>query len=282
MRIKLRCPHCGDWFTLQLAIENGEPDSRRTDEGEPEESEPADEPAPRPARRPRARLIGAVCGVAAVVLIVWALVGLRPDRRSGTAVPEEVAALSTEIGAQADRTGNRSPPADGREAPTSREEGDPTGATEDAAGGSAAEAAESGASDPESETSSAQPDGAGPPPSATEVAPVETARTEVGSPPGEVPDAEAAAALEHELLDLLVVATERCWIRVKADGVAVSDLTLDAGERRSWRADGFFELDAGAGDAVRLYLNGEDLGTAGAGPRVVEGLRVTKDGIRGR
>lgn len=204
MRIKLRCPHCGDWFTLTFVIEEGEVEARASDVGESEKPERPKNRPPSPARLTRGRLIAAICVVAAVV-IVWALVGTLSNRETGRSSADAVSALSTDA---------------------------------DAAG----------------------------------------ARVPEGHPPGPEP----AAASERGVLELELLASERCWIRVRADGVVVADATLNAGERRSWRADGFFELDVGAGDAVRLYLNGDDLGTAGAGPRVVEGLRITEGGIRGR
>ena len=91
MRIKLRCPHCGDWFTLNLGIENGEAGTRESDE-RTEEADADDEPAPPPSRASRGRLIAAVCVVAAVVVIVWAAVALRSGRQDETSPPNEVSA----------------------------------------------------------------------------------------------------------------------------------------------------------------------------------------------
>lgn len=96
------------------------------------------------------------------------------------------------------------------------------------------------------------------------------------------PVQEAAAEdslIEWHKLELLAIARERTWIRVSVDGVAVSDLTLDAGEERTWEADESFRLDVGNGGGLELYLDGEYLGTAGSGSRLVEGLVVDEDGM---
>jgi len=96
------------------------------------------------------------------------------------------------------------------------------------------------------------------------------------------PAREAASEdsmIEWHRLELMAVANERTWIRVSVDGTPVSDLTLEPGDRRRWEADESFELDVGNGGALQLYLDGELLGTAGTGRRLVEGLVVTEAGM---
>jgi transcriptional regulator with XRE-family HTH domain len=85
--------------------------------------------------------------------------------------------------------------------------------------------------------------------------------------------------IEWHRLELMAVAKERTWLRVSVDGTPVSDLTLEPGERRRWEADESFELDVGNGGGLELYLDGEFLGTAGIGRRLVEGLVVTEAGM---
>jgi cytoskeleton protein RodZ len=85
--------------------------------------------------------------------------------------------------------------------------------------------------------------------------------------------------IEWHKLELLAVARERTWLSVKVDGEPVADLTLEKGDERQWEADESFELDVGNGGALELYLDGEFLGTAGTGPRLVEGLVVNEDGM---
>jgi transcriptional regulator with XRE-family HTH domain len=96
------------------------------------------------------------------------------------------------------------------------------------------------------------------------------------------PAREAAVedtTIEWYRLELMAVAKERTWVRVSVDGVPVSDLTLEPGDRRRWEADESFQLDVGNGGALELYLDGEYLGTAGMGRRLVEGLVVTEAGM---
>ncbi len=96
------------------------------------------------------------------------------------------------------------------------------------------------------------------------------------------PVSEAAwvdTMIEVHGLELMVVAKERVYVAVSVDGERVSDLTLDAGERRRWEGVEEFSLFVGTGDALDLYLNGEYLGTAGAGRGPVENLIVNEEGM---
>ena len=96
------------------------------------------------------------------------------------------------------------------------------------------------------------------------------------------PVSEAAApdtTIEWHKLELMAVARERTWVRVAVDGTPVSDLTLEPGDRRLWEANELFLLDVGNGGGLELYLDGEFIGTAGTGSRLVEGLEVTEEGM---
>ncbi len=96
------------------------------------------------------------------------------------------------------------------------------------------------------------------------------------------PVSEAAwvdTMIEVHGLELMVVAKERVYVAVSVDGERVSDLTLDAGERRRWEGVEEFSLFVGTGDALELYLNGEYLGVAGSGRGPVENLVVTEAGM---
>jgi cytoskeletal protein RodZ len=275
MRIKLRCPHCGDWFTLTLGIENGEAEARDAG-GQPEEADADEEPGPSASRPSRARLIAASCIVAAAVIVIWAAVALRQSDEGRAVPPDEIASKPAptsqvdpgELGSvgsvESDETGE-----DAASAPSAEPSGveEPQDRDEDAHG-----VAGRGVSS--NEASGAQAGGA--------TVPAPDQRAPAAAASGDHSEGGAAAAPGREVLELTAEALERCWIRVEADGVIVADETLDQGERRRWRADGFFDIDVGKGDAVRLYLNGRDLGRAGRDARVVEGLRVTRDGIRGR
>ena len=85
--------------------------------------------------------------------------------------------------------------------------------------------------------------------------------------------------IEWYKLELLVVAKDRTWLSVSVDGERVADLTLEKGEQRQWEADESFQLDVGNGEGLELYLDGEYLGTAGSGSRLVEGLVVNENGM---
>jgi transcriptional regulator with XRE-family HTH domain len=85
--------------------------------------------------------------------------------------------------------------------------------------------------------------------------------------------------IEWRKLGLTAIAKQRTWVRVAADGKSLGDVTLAVGERHSWQADREFTLDVGNGGGLDLYLNGEYLGTAGTGPRVVEDLVINENGM---
>ena len=85
--------------------------------------------------------------------------------------------------------------------------------------------------------------------------------------------------IEWHKLELLAVARERTWLSVSIDGEPVADLTLEEGEQRQWAAEEYFQLDVGNGGGLGLYLDGEFLGTAGSGSRLVEGLVVNENGM---
>ena len=295
MRIKLRCPHCGDWFTLSLGVENGEAESRDSDE-QAEEADADEEPARPRSKASRGRLIGAVTVVAAAVIVVWAVAALRGSREGAVGAPGDVSArpaaaeVASEpeelIGSEASGAASSEPdvstgqPLEGETASPDRET---TGPADNADGGRGRPGDDSGG-DGDLEAASAAEGGpaAGRSAEHPSVAGVVAVEHRPSESAAERDDAAAPRAVDREILELEVEALDRCWIRVEADGVVVADATLEAGERRRWRADGFFELDLGAGDAVRLFLNGNDLGPAGPNARVVEGLRVTREGIRGR
>lgn len=96
------------------------------------------------------------------------------------------------------------------------------------------------------------------------------------------PVSEAAwvdTTMEVHGLELMVVAKERVYINVSVDGERVSDLTLNAGDRRRWEGVEEFSLFVGTGEALDLYMNGEYLGVAGTGRGPVDNLVVTEDGM---
>jgi hypothetical protein len=103
---------------------------------------------------------------------------------------------------------------------------------------------------------------------------------EVEPEPEPVPETVSNDTLvEWHKLELLAVARERTWLSVSVDGEPVADLTLERGQQRQWEADEYFQLDVGNGGGLELYLDGEPLGTAGSGSRLVEGLIVDENGM---
>lgn len=249
MRVKMRCPECGAWFSLHVGVESGRADEKHE---RASEEPPAAAAAPKSGGEPPAisapagnvRWIVAVCAVVAVIIVGLFVVRPMLSRQDAASVLEEGTASPAAM--EVEQPEAEALPADVEEESDAEEEGDADSATE----------------------------------SVTETAP-ETAMVPAMETAPETPaePEQEPLGLATGKLELTVVASERCWVQVLADGRVAGDLTLEAGERRTWQAEDFFELSVGAGDAVELYLNGESLGSAGNGPRVVESLRVTETGL---
>lgn len=95
------------------------------------------------------------------------------------------------------------------------------------------------------------------------------------------PAAKPAKSLvrKHEPLQLIMHVRERVWVQVKADGEIVFQQVLGQGAQERWSATKDFELWLGNAGAVRLELNGHDLGSPGKPGEVVRGVTVTREGL---
>ncbi len=97
MRIKMRCPDCGTWFTLQVAIDRGKEEA--------EHHRPIEEPLGRgadatpashwpTAQAGRGRAVVIACVAVIAVLVGWVVIGAMLDRdRSVPALEEGFASL---------------------------------------------------------------------------------------------------------------------------------------------------------------------------------------------
>ncbi len=77
------------------------------------------------------------------------------------------------------------------------------------------------------------------------------------------------AALTRSGVQTTVRATEKCWVRILADGKSVYEGTLQPGTERTWSAGEVIEMTMGNAGGVRLVVDGKDLGTAGRPGEVV-------------
>lgn len=85
---------------------------------------------------------------------------------------------------------------------------------------------------------------------------VDTTPTFTEEQTGKVPSAEALVRAE-------LTASEQVQVNVKADGIEVFDGILDPGSPIPFRARGALEVIAADGGAVRVVLNGRELGALG-------------------
>lgn len=85
--------------------------------------------------------------------------------------------------------------------------------------------------------------------------------------------------IEWHKLELTARASSKVWLKVWVDGEPVSDFEMQKDDVRQWQADEYFELEVGNGEALTLYLDGEELGQAGPDRTVVRGLRIDENGM---
>jgi len=291
MRIKMQCPDCGKWFTLELAVKESRSRDARQRGGTADERREGVTPIPvaEPGNDRDSRAVSGAGGLQARTLS-----GEHREHREArtTAWPLPMVPILVVVaaalawffllGPAAERP-RESVVAEMTEEPvleTMPEDRLSTGQKAAATGVDDARAGEQAApvSQPEA-TDETRADGTG------EGAMADDVQT---GPLEAVPGEASAIAAEGEQrdpvpgsLELELLATERCWVRVVVDGSETYDLTLHAGERRAWRGNTRFELDIGSGEDVQLFLNGEPLGRAGSGSRVVEGLVLTSDAVNG-
>jgi cytoskeleton protein RodZ len=68
----------------------------------------------------------------------------------------------------------------------------------------------------------------------------------------------------------LVIADGESWVKVTgADGQAIFQGLLAEGQTKVWRHDNSVKVVVGNAGAVRLVVNGKDLGTAGGDGEVI-------------
>lgn len=79
------------------------------------------------------------------------------------------------------------------------------------------------------------------------------------SAPAIVPPASPASGVT-----LVLVAEKRVWIKATSDGLLLFEGIVAAGESKTFTGNEAIELTVGNAAAVRLVLNGRDLGTPGA------------------
>ena len=79
---------------------------------------------------------------------------------------------------------------------------------------------------------------------------------------------------------LHVVTLDTTWVRVIRDGKDTSEYTFQPGSIRDFEADSLLQLRMGRADGLKLWVNGDSLGTLGSSAQVVSKLVIDRRGIR--
>lgn len=80
-------------------------------------------------------------------------------------------------------------------------------------------------------------------------------------------------------LTLTAQFSERTWLRITLDAANSNEYNFNAGDRVEWKADSSFSLRIGRAHAIRLYLNGRDLGQLGPATALVWAVVINRGGI---
>jgi hypothetical protein len=96
------------------------------------------------------------------------------------------------------------------------------------------------------------------------------------APPAVTPAPAGGGADPAERV-LLVRAIETTWVRVRPDGAAPTEETLQPGTMREWRSAGRFHVTLGNAGGVELQLDGQALPALGARGQVVRDATVPSE-----
>jgi len=107
--------------------------------------------------------------------------------------------------------------------------------------------------------------------------PVEEAdTTEIG--PAMIVDEEALPEIVPEILSLVMITNDTCWVRVVTDEKDTTEANYLPNIRREWKAEKLFDVRVGRPTNVRLTLNNKPLGPIG-NTGIPTRLIISKDGI---
>jgi len=107
-------------------------------------------------------------------------------------------------------------------------------------------------------------------PSQAGVAQGSTAASGVAPTDGGQSAQDGAVQPSSEGQELSVVVSERCWVRVVADGKVIFERSMLAGEAAVWRAKKTILIKVGNASGIDITFNGVHVGTLGKSGEVVE------------
>ena len=107
-----------------------------------------------------------------------------------------------------------------------------------------------------------------------------TAAAPAAKPAAPMATAPAITVPQGETLQLQVLAKERAWLRVIADGKVIFQNVLEKGRTEQWAAQNSLNLWLGNAGSVELMLNGRSLGTPGRRGEVLKDLQITHNGVQ--
>ncbi len=84
---------------------------------------------------------------------------------------------------------------------------------------------------------------------------------------------------EPDSLTLEAEAIEDCWMRIEMDGERMEELTIKAGQIKTWKAYEFFSISQGNVGGVVFKRNGKLLEPFGSRSSVVRNIKITKSAV---
>jgi len=87
------------------------------------------------------------------------------------------------------------------------------------------------------------------------------------------------AQSENNKVEIAVRAVKDTFLRVKADGHVVFEMTLSKGSVESWSADSRIELSGSHIEQLDMEVNGKHIGTLGGGEHRIRRVLITPEGL---
>ena len=103
-------------------------------------------------------------------------------------------------------------------------------------------------------------------------------KTQHSAPPVQKQEIKSTPAVQK--VKLHIVTLDTTWVRVIRDGKDTSEYILRPGNIRDFEADSVLQLRMGRADGLKLWVNGDSIGTLGSSSQIVRKLVIDRKGVR--